>query len=231
MRQLMRNCLIGFLLAAFVFFLPLDLAALADISGKPKIIDGDTIEIAGQRIRLHGIDTPEVGQLCEADGKPWHCGQEATLALTKAIGRNLVGCFERDRDRYGRVVAICKIGGSSGLDLAKQMVSEGWALAYRYYSMEYVAQEEAAKAVGKGLWRGEFVRPWDWRRGKRLAIEAVNNDRPCPIKGNIGRSDVRIYHVPGGAHYRRTKIHQNKGERWFCSEEEARRAGWRRSKR
>lgn len=227
----MPNWLIGPLLATFVTLIPLDLPALADFSGKPKIIDGDTIEIAGQRLRLHGIDTPEAGQVCEADGKPWRCGQEATQALANFVGTNLVECLERNRDRYGRVVAICKISGSTGLDLAIHMVSEGWALAYRKYSIDYVIQENAAKDDGKGLWRGEFIPPWDWRRGKRLAIEVVNNVRSCSIKGNIGKRGDRIYHVPGGANYRRTKIQQKKGERWFCSEEEARRAGWRRSKR
>ena len=99
--------------------------AFADITGKPRIIDGDTIDIAGQRIRLHGIDTPESGQLCEADGKPWRCGQEATFALANIIGRTWVDCIERDRDRYGRIVAVCRVGGAKGQDLGAWMVSEG----------------------------------------------------------------------------------------------------------
>ena len=207
------------------------LAHAADISGKPRVIDGDTISIAGQRIRLHGIDTPESEQLCDADGKQWRCGKEATFALADAIGRTWVDCLERDKDRYGRIVAICKVGGPNGRDLGGYMVSEGWALAYRKYSTDYVKQEDAAKAAGKGLWRGSFVAPWDWRRGDRLASEAANDNRHCNFKGNIGRNGVRIYHVPGGTYYSRTKISESKGERWFCSEAEARAAGWRKSKR
>ena len=112
------------------------------------------------------------------------------------------------------------------------MVSQGFALAYRKYSTAYVGQERAAKAARRGLWRGEFVAPWDWRRGKRLAAAApVARTGECRIKGNISRSGKRIYHVPGARYYDRTRIDTSKGERWFCSEAEARVAGWRRAKR
>jgi endonuclease YncB( thermonuclease family) len=213
--------------AVFVWVSP----AFADVSGKPRIIDGDTIDIAGQRIRLHGMDAPEAGQVCEAEGKYWRCGQEATWALANIIGRTWVTCMERDKDRYGRIVAVCKVGGPRGLDVGSRMVAEGWALAYRKYSKDYVGAEDAAKEASTGLWRGTFVPPWEWRRGKRLASEAANDNRECPIKGNIGKRGTRIYHVPGGSYYSRTKINKAKGERWFCSEEEAVAAGWRRSKR
>ncbi len=110
------------------------------------------------------------------------------------------------------------------------MVSEGLALAYRKSSKDYVAAEDAAKTAGRGLWRGKFIAPWEWRRGKRLASKSANDNRPCRIKGNIGKSGVHIYHMPGGTYYSRTKISEGKGERWFCTEVEAR-AGWRRSLR
>ena len=210
----------------FVWVVP----AVADVSGKPRIIDGDTVDIAGQRIRLHGMDAPEASQVCEADGKQWHCGQEATWALANIIGRTWVTCVERDKDRYGRVVAVCKVGGSRGLDVGSAMVMEGWALAYRKYSKDYVGAEEVAREAGKGLWRGLFVPPWEWRRGKRLASEAANDNRECPIKGNIGKGGIRIYHMPGGSFYSRTKINEARGERWFCSEDDAVAAGWRRPK-
>ena len=205
--------------------------ALAEITGQARIIDGDTIEFAGQRIRLHGIDTPEAKQICKADGKQWRCGQEATFALANIIGRTWVDCVERDRDRYGRIVAVCWIGGPKGRDIDAWMVEQGWALAYRKYSKDYVAAEDTARKASRGLWRGKFIAPWEWRRGKRLASQAANDNRPCKIKGNIGQSGTRIYHVPGGAYYGRTKISKGKGERWFCSEAEARAAGWRRSTR
>jgi endonuclease YncB( thermonuclease family) len=205
--------------------------AYAGITGQARVIDGDTIDIAGQRIRLHGIDTPEAQQFCEAGGKSWRCGQDATFALANLIGRTWVTCVERDKDRYGRIIAVCKVGGPKGQDLGAYMVAEGWATAYRRYSKDYVANEDAARAAGLGLWRGKFIAPWEWRRGKRLASPAVGDSRACPIKGNIGKSGIRIYHVPGGAYYGKTRIDEARGEAWFCSEAEARAAGWRRSKR
>lgn len=218
--------------AIFVLLaLPLALPPHADISGKPRIIDGDTIDIGGLRIRLHGMDAPENAQTCVTNGKPWRCGQEATWALANIIGRTWVTCQARDKDRYGRIVAICKVGGPRGRDIGAWMVANGWALAYRKYSEDYADNEDAAREAGVGLWRGTFIKPWEWRRGKRMASEAVNDNCECPIKGNIGKGGTRIYHMPGGSHYSRTKINEAKSERWFCSEAEAQAAGWRKSKR
>ena len=137
----------------------------ADIIGQARVIDGDTIDIRGVRIRLHGIDAPEAKQTCLADGKRWRCGQQATLVLADRIGHQPVQCEERDRDRYKRVVAVCRVQGH---DINAWLVSEGWALAYRQYSTDYVPQEVQAATGNKGLWRGEFVKPWKWRRGTRL---------------------------------------------------------------
>ena len=101
-------------------------------------------------------------------------------------------------------------------------------LAYRRYSLDYVDEETDAQAARHGIWAGEFVKPWEWRRGKRLA---ANDNAPdqCRIKGNISRKGERIYHLPGGKWYDRTRIDPAKGERWFCSEAEARAVGWRKS--
>src|SRR5437763_13306997 len=98
----------------------------ADLVGQASIIDGDTIEIHGQRIRLFGIDAPEHDQLCEAAGSQYRCGQQAALALSDQIGRQTVDCVPHDVDQYGRVVAVCSAGGE---DLNAWMVSQGWALA------------------------------------------------------------------------------------------------------
>ena len=117
------------------------------------------------------------------------------------------------------------------------MVAEGWALAYRQYSDDYVEEEQAARAGHKGLWRGVFVAPWEWRKGKRLPSTPVTvtrqnvTDSECRIKGNIGNGGKRIYHVPGGSFYDRTRIDTSLGERWFCTEDEASDAGWRKSSR
>ncbi len=197
--------------------------ALADVVGTATVIDGDTIEVHGQRIRLHGIDAPESRQLCRLDGKPWQCGKDAANALADKIARRPVTCEDLGRDRYKRIIARCTVGGE---DLEKWMVSQGWALAYRRYSLDYVEQEAEAQAARRGIWAGEFVKPWEWRRGKRIA---ANDNAPgqCRIKGNINRKDERIDHAPGDNWYDRTRIDPAKGERWFCSEAEARAVGWR----
>ncbi len=100
-------------------------------------------------------------------------------------------------------------------------------MAYYQYSYEYSRAEQRAKSARRGVWAGRFVLPWEWRRGKRLSQGAANENQPCQIKGNISRKGKRIYHVPGGRWYDRTKISPSKGERWFCSEEEAQAAGCR----
>jgi endonuclease YncB( thermonuclease family) len=212
-------------------------ASAADLVGQASIIDGDTIEIHGQRIRLFGIDAPEHDQLCEAAGTQYRCGQQAALALADRIGKQTVDCVPRDVDQYGRVVAVCSAGGE---DLNAWMVRQGWALAYRHYSTIYVADEDTAHLAGAGIWRGTFDAPWDWRRGQRQGAAQVQSQAPvasganageCVIKGNISSKGERIYHLPGGEYYDATVIDTAKGERWFCTEAEAVAAGWRRSKR
>ena len=133
----------------------------ADLSGKPKIIDGDTLDVAGQRIRLFGVDAPESKQTCALNGTPWDCGKEATAVLTRLIDGKLITCQERDRDRYKRVVAVCYV---DGLDINEAIVRQGWALSYRRYSRVYVPAEDEARKAMVGMWRGKFVEPWDWRR-------------------------------------------------------------------
>jgi endonuclease YncB( thermonuclease family) len=136
-----------------------------EIAGVASVIDGDTIEIHGWRIRLFGIDAPEGGQLCaRPNGERWRCGQRAGLALADRIGRAIVRCQARDRDRYDRVVAVCFKGKE---DLNRWMVSNGWAVAYRRYSVDYVADEDTARRKRINMWSGDFEMPWDWRAQRR----------------------------------------------------------------
>jgi endonuclease YncB( thermonuclease family) len=215
-------------LMIIVLLIQFPIPAVADIIGPAKVIDGDTIKIRGARIRLHGIDAPESAQVCRANDKAYRCGTSATQALARRIGNRSVSCDERDRDRYGRIVAVCRAGDE---DLNGWLVSEGLALAYRRYSTDYVDQEQTAREAKRGLWRGEFVKPWRWRKGKRMTSEKTTGavSGTCRIKGNISRNGKRIYHLPSGRYYAATKINEGKGERWFCSESEAKGAGWRRS--
>lgn len=220
----------SFILLLFLSFLP-SMPALADsLTGRASVIDADTVEIHGKRIRLHAIDAPETSQLCRNPREQtYRCGQTASLALADFIGTRLVSCEKTDLDRYQRIVAICRV---NGIDMNAWLVEHGHALAYRQYGRDYVAHEDRAREAGRGIWAGEFVPPWEWRRGVRLAeVQATGstqaaNRSDCRIKGNISKNG-RIYHVPGSRHYDRTRIDTSKGERWFCSVEEAVRAGWR----
>ena len=136
-----------------------------NLQGLVSVMDGDTLDLRGRRIRLHGIDAPETEQICEdADGMPWRCGQRAALALADRIGRGPVTCVPTDSDDYGRVVAICY---RNDIDLNAWLVANGHALAYRNYSRDYVEEEGRARRAKLGLWAGRFTAPWDWRRDAR----------------------------------------------------------------
>ena len=171
------------------------------------------------------VDTPEGKQTCEdATGKRYLCGSRAADALSALIGRNgRVSCEEEDRDRYGRIVAVCQ---ANGRGINAELIRQGWALEYNQYSDgRYAGHEAEARKAKRGLWAGKFVEPWDWRRGERLTSEAsTGSDRKCAIKGNISSSG-KIYHMPGSRSYPTTNIDEAIGECWFCTEEEARAAG------
>ena len=115
--------------------------AVADITGSAYVIDGDTIDISDVRIRLNGIDTPEIEQTCRTNRLTWHCGVEATKAMRHLTKDKIVTCIGNSKDQYGRLIANCFIGD---LNLNATMVKVGMALAYRYYSLEYVAEEDFA---------------------------------------------------------------------------------------
>ena len=133
----------------------------------PRIVDADTLEVAGQKVRLHGIDAPESAQSCrQAGGHRYPCGEHATQALRTRIGPDAVTCTIEGRDRYDRALGICY--AADGTDLNGWLVRQGHALAYRRYSTQYVPEEDQAKAAQAGLWAGAFIKPWDWRRGARL---------------------------------------------------------------
>lgn len=132
-------------------------------SGRVWVIDGDTVDVDGVRWRLLGIDAPERGQSCRSWGRSWDCGAAAAEALASRAGG--MSCEGSGTDGYGRSVGVCSSGGE---DLNAWLVENGWALAYREYAEDYVDQEEDARANGRGIHRGEYVEPWDWRRGDRL---------------------------------------------------------------
>lgn len=211
--------------AALAVALPQVVAA--DVSGKIRVIDGDTFDVRGVRIRLHGIDAPEQGQTCTTpEGATWGCGAWVTEAVTKSFDGKATRCEAVDTDRYGRMVARCFVGGR---DVARSLVQDGLAMAYRKYAMDYVRDERKAAALDVGLHASDMQSPAQFRRAGGNAGDPP--DAACPIKGNISASGTRIFHSPGQNHYDRTRISQRKGERWFCTPEEARAAGWRAARR
>lgn len=138
--------------------------AAAQTGGPAMVIDGDTLQVAGVRVRLWGIDAPESRQACEADGRNYACGARATGHLRTLVAGRSVSCEPRTRDRYGRTVALCRTDDS---DLGAAMVRDGWALAFVRYAADYVAEEREARAARRGLWQGAFTVPWEWRRMAR----------------------------------------------------------------
>ena len=141
-------------------------AASYDLSGRvniTKVSDGDSLRSGNLRIRLFGIDAPELMQQCaDQNGVLWGCGVAARRQLNDLIGTNKdLKCSLRDVDRYGRLIMQCFNGAT---DIGAAMVRSGHALAYRHFSDLYIAEEEQAKTALKGIWRGTFSPPWEWRR-------------------------------------------------------------------
>ena len=214
--------------AGWLYTLP----ARADdtLRGNANIVDGDTIDIAGIPIRLEGIDAAEQRQSCTGDNNSTvPCGELATKALARLIGGAPVTCVLLGRDSYDRLLGDCSTEGQS---LNAQMVRSGWALAFVKYSERYVSAEDEARTARAGLWQWQFDKPWDWRAGVlQQSVGSSESLDGCVIKGNISGSGDRIYHMPFHQHYGRSRIDERTGDRWFCTEDEAQKAGWRRALR
>jgi endonuclease YncB( thermonuclease family) len=238
------------LLSAIAILL-LPTAALAvDITGVPKIREGDQIQIGNSRIRLGGIDAPSVDQLClNTKGERWTCGVAARDELIKHVDNKPWTCHVRQpADRRGRVIARCDVDGE---DIQKWLVASGWAMSYVRVSHDYDADENTARDAKAGMWQGAFIAPWDWRvRNKKTAIlgaakppdnanaillasasGSVAPSPDCMIKGNVNRAGECIFHQPTSRWYARIEMKISKGTRWFCSVDEAEAAGCRETRR
>lgn len=224
-------------------------ASAADITGIPKIRDGDQLQIGGARIRLGGIDAPSSDQLClNNKGERWTCGIAARDELIRHAGGKTWICHVRQTDRRGRTVARCEVNGE---DIQKWLVTNGWALSYARVSHDYDADEKTAREAKAGMWQGAFIAPWDWRvRNKKTAVLGaarapasaraillasasgpVAPSPDCTIKGNVNRSGECIYHRPTSRWYAKIQMNVAKGTRWFCSVDDAEAAGCRETRR
>src|SRR5580698_599245 len=241
--------LMKFLPAIAILLLP-PAANAADITGVPRIRDGDQVQIGSTRIRLNGIDAPAVDQLClNNSGERWTCGVAARDELIKHVGSKSWTCHPRTTDRRGRTVARCEVEGE---DIQKWLVANGWALSNVRFSHDYDEDEKAAREAKAGMWQGAFIAPWDWRaRNKKTTILGTAKNAPenasdillasasgpvapspdCTIKGNVNSAGECIYHKPTSRWYAQIKMKISKATRWFCSVEDAEAAGCRETRR
>ncbi|MDA9463135.1 thermonuclease family protein [Bradyrhizobium sp. CCBAU 53415] len=218
----------------------------AKLSGPPRILDGNTIEIEQTKIRLSGIEAPETDQIClDAHGRKWACGVAARDELIKHSNGRTWDCHTTGVDEYGRSRGGCFIEGE---DVNAWMVRSGWALSS---GPTYVISEVVASKADAGLWSGAFIAPWDWRRRNKGTIiigassvpidaqelllgSALLSDPPsseCLIKGTVDRNGERTYHLPEQLSYEQIDMTKKPGERWLCSEAEAEAIGWRKAAR
>jgi endonuclease YncB( thermonuclease family) len=235
--------------AAVVLLLLPAIASAADVTGIPKVRDGDQVTIGNTRLRLAGISAPAVDQLClNPKGERWTCGVAARDELVRHVEKKSWTCHVQRTDRFGRPVAKCEVEGE---DIQQWMVKNGWALAYVRFSHAYDADEKAAREAKAGMWQGAFIAPWDWRvRNKKTTIlgaaKAPDSARTillasasgpvapspdCTIKGNVNRAGECIYHKPTSRWYAKIEMKVSKGTRWFCSADEAEAAGCRETRR
>ena len=199
-----------------------------EIGRVARVIDGDTIElVGGERVRYIGIDTPETVD----PRKPVMCfGHEASARNKELVEGKEVRLVKdiTDRDKYGRLLRYVYVGD---LFINDALVREGYAHVYTYppdvaMNERFLAAEREAREAGKGLWSA--CKDKDSFAATTMPIQVGPNG--CTIKGNVNASGEKIYHTPGQKYYDKVKIESEKGEQWFCSEEEAQKAGWRKSK-
>ena len=192
------------------------------LKGRAAALSGDTLRVAGTTLILSGIEAPVDGQTCGADGAHrWRCDAAAKSALAKLLRAGPVTCALGSEDA-GRKTGTCHQGDK---DIAAELVRNGDVFAETGFFSSYGSLESEAQEEKVGIWRGEAARPSEyraqkWEEAKRAAPEG------CPIKGNVTRGR-RVYVLPWAQGYERVKITSRRGERWFCSEDEALAAGWK----
>ena len=186
------------LLALVVLLASLPALASGQVVGRASVIDGDTIELQGQKIRLHGIDAPESAQRCKGeDGRSYPCGRIAAHTLANILANSRpIRCEVRDRDQYGRLVATCL--RADGRDAAAIMVQAGHALDWpRYSGGAYAGDQKQAEGSRLGMWQGAFTPPSEWRQGHRAASL---RSAPQPAARNRHQHICRLPHQ--GEHQR-----------------------------
>lgn len=212
-------------------------AAQPEYSGIPRVIDGDTLEVSGQRIRLGGIDAPEMSERCvDSSGESWPCGAWAKDAAQAMLAGRNVHCINLGQQSYDRIVARCYL---SGRDIAIGLIEAGAARPCLRFAREqgqekaYLRAEQRAIVSGAGLYTGVLNPIAGFCEVSGESTSKVASVTPpsqnCNIKGNVS-ANGRIYHLPGQRHYDQVTMRRPE-TRWFCTEAQAQAAGWRRAQR
>jgi len=193
------------------------------LEGRAEAVSGDLVRVAGTTVRLAGIEAPERQQVCGEGGRRMRCGAAAQAALARLVNGRTLACSLSGSDPAGRPRATCRRGE---VDIAAELVRQGYAFAEGSLFSGYSSLERQARDARAGVWSaGEVERPSAfraklWEEAKRRAPDG------CPIKGVVAGRE-RIYVLPWAPDYERERIHKGRGERWFCSEQDAQAAGFR----
>lgn len=187
-----------------------------------RVIDGDSVQVDGTVLQLYGIDAPELGQLCYHKDRPWPCGLEAAYALRKLLelGQGPLHCAPVEGASDD--AAVCELGNEV---IAEVLVRQGHVVALADGIAEYREAESEAKQARLGIWGSAFVMPSLWRAGERHASGGAETER-CIIKGLV-RDGQRVYYVPLDPGYESLRLDLVRGDQLLCSDEQARRQGWR----
>jgi endonuclease YncB( thermonuclease family) len=197
------------------------------ISGRAVAISGDLMRVGGTLVRLSNVEAPDAHQPCHrANGRRWNCASAAKAGLARLIRRRTVSCTPTGQEDGSAIVAQCH---TEKIDVAAELVRHGYVFAVRSFFGSLSGEEDAARAAKAGIWQGEILRPQAWRDQEwQDAMHSAPDG--CPIKGYI-RASSKLYALPWSENYDRTKVRIDKGGRWFCSEDDAKAAGFAPSSR
>jgi endonuclease YncB( thermonuclease family) len=202
------------------------------VKGKATALTADMLRIGNSRLRLSGIEVPDPDQRCiragsRSSGRTWACGQDAREAVQRLVQGQTLTCEVGRKDAAGVAKGTCRVGGA---DIGEALVRAGYAFAESGLVSPYRGAEDSARVAKAGVWGStEPERPAAWRERLWSAAKRQAPDG-CPIKGRV-RGNEREYLLPWSSDYERARISARRGERWFCSEEEAVAAGWRSARR
>ena len=213
------------ILFCFVLMLIADMPPLlGQIEGRARVVDGDSLDVAQRRIHLDGIDAPELKQRCRNDrGQFYPCGEQAKAYLESLIRGNILRCIALADDPIRGAAGRCTV---KGIDLGRQMIAAGYATLRGQNGRLYVKELQAARRAKRGMWQGEFVLPFFWRRGFTVPPRTFEGSATCLIKGSIDSRGKKRYYTPHDPDYARVRVF-GPNERWFCSLAEAIKMGFR----